>query len=133
MREPIWIEKTETLVFHNLQLVEHGGSEGVRDEGLLDSALGRAKNIFHYSEGKPSLFKMAAAYAFGIAKNHPFVDGNKRTALVVSFMFLSLNGYEVSAKPEDRYLTFYGLAAGSVSEEQLTEWFEANSVGSDQT
>lgn len=124
MREPIWIEKEEALVFHDLVLTEHGGSEGVRDLGLLESALARPKNVFYYSPGRASLARMSAAYACGIAGNHPFVDGNKRTALVVSFTFLELNGIEVTATQEETYLTFVALADGSVREEQLACWFE---------
>lgn len=108
---------------HEESLVEHGGPSGIRDIGMLESALARPKNLFAYAETEPSLQRMAAAYAFGIAANHPFVDGNKRTALIVSLTFLKLNGLLVTADKADRYLTFYGLAAGTVSEDELAEWF----------
>ena len=122
MKEPVWIGKSETLIAHSRQLAEHGGSDGIRDEGLLESALGKPLNVFAY-EDDCDLPRLAASYAFGIARNHPFVDGNKRTALVVSFGFLLLNGLKVTAALEDRYFTFLGLAEGTVSEEQLAQWF----------
>lgn len=94
----------------------------MRDAGLLDSALARPINAAAY--GDPSVHDLAAAYAFGIARNHPFVDGNKRTALVVSFLFCRLHGYAVTAPMEDRVRTFLDLAAGSLDEAQLAAWFE---------
>ncbi len=128
MKEPIWIDKEQVLAIHARQIAEHGGSSGVRDNGLLESALGRPQNLLAYSETPPSLVRLAAAYAFGIARNHPFVDGNKRTALVLSFTFLMLHGIVITAPREDRYFIFYDLAAGHVSEEELTAWFEKNSA-----
>lgn len=104
----------------------HGGPEGVRDLGLLESALARPKNLFAYSEEDLSIARFAASYARGIVANHPFVDGNKRTAFTVSLTFLKLNGLEVTATREDRVLTFWALAAGEISEEQLALWFERN-------
>jgi death-on-curing protein len=124
----IWIEKRVVLAYHDMQLAEHGGSSGVRDEGLLESALARPQNFAAYASGAPSLCRLAAAYAFGIAKNHPFVDGNKRTALVVAVAFLERNGVTFTATQEDAYLTFYDLAAGRLTEDQLTAWFEEHSV-----
>jgi death-on-curing protein len=109
-------------------LAAHGGLEGVRDLGLLESALARPKNLSHYSDQTPSLARLAAAYAKGIVANHPFVDGNKRTAFTVSVTFLKLNGLQLTAPKEDRVLTFWGLAAGEISEEQLARWFEANTA-----
>ena len=106
----------------------HGGPEGVRDLGLLDSALARPKNLFAYSEQAPSLAQLAAAYAKGIIANHPFVDGNKRTAFTVSVTFLRLNGFQLTATKEDRVLTFWNLADGSLSEDQLAQWFERNTA-----
>ena len=97
---------------------------GVRDAGLLESALARPRNIWPYAESAPSLAVLAAAYAFGISSNHPFVDGNKRTALLVSFAFLDVNGSEVNASQEEAFVTILGLAAGEISEEQLAKWFE---------
>jgi death-on-curing protein len=109
-------------------LAEHGGPSGIRDIGMLESALARPKNLFAYSETEPSLEQMAAAYAFGITANHPFVDGNKRTAFIASITFLRLNGIRISADKAETYLTFYGLAEGSITEEQLAAWFVLNQV-----
>ena len=104
----------------------HGGPEGVRDIGLLESALARPKNLIAYSEQTPSLAMLAAAYAKGIVANYPFVDGNKRTAFTVSVTFLLLNGLRLTATKEDRVLTFWSLAAGEITEDQLAAWFESN-------
>jgi death-on-curing protein len=125
---PIWIEKRVALAYHNMQLAEHGGSAGVRDEGLLESAMARPQNIAAYASEPPTLFRLAAAYAFGIVRNHPFVDGNKRTALVVAIAFLERNGITFSASQQEAYLTFYDLAAGKFTEDELTAWFEKNSA-----
>src|SRR5215469_8684596 len=106
----------------------HGGPEGIRDLGLLDSALARPRNLLAYSERRPSLAHLAAAYAKGIVANHPFVDGNKRTAYIVALTFLRINGLEVTATKEERVLTFWGLAEGTISEDQLALWFERNTT-----
>lgn len=127
MSEFLWIEKHEALTIHAQQLAAHGGSEGFRDEGLLESALARPLNLLAYSEEATSLARLAAAYGFGIARNHPFMDGNKRTALVVTFTFLLINGLRIAAPKEDRYFVFYDLAAGKFSEDALAQWLEANS------
>jgi death-on-curing protein len=127
MDEPIWVDKPEALVAHSRQLAEHGGSDGIRDETLLDSALAKPRNVFAYADS-PSLSALAASYAFGIAKNHPFVDGNKRTALVVAEGFLRFNGVKIVAPSEDKYLTFLHLAEGSLGEEELAAWFAAHAV-----
>ncbi len=113
---------------HEEALMLHGGPEGVRDIGLLESALARPKNLFAYSEEPPSPPRLAASYAKGIVANHPFVDGNKRTAFTVSLTFLRLNGLNVTAPKEDRVLTFWSLADGTLSEEQLALWFERNTA-----
>jgi|ERR1700727_2944587 death on curing protein len=125
---PVWIEKRVVLAYHDMQLAEHGGSTGVRDEGLLESALARPQNVAAYADDVPTLYRLAAAYAFGIARNHPFVDGNKRTALVAAIAFLERNGVAFAASQQEAYLTFYDLAAGKLSEEELTAWFEKNST-----
>ena len=122
--EPRWVLRQAVLSFHSRQLAEHGGGEGVRDAALLDSALARAENKFAY--GEPDLFDLAAAYAYGIASNHPFVDGNKRTAYVTAMTFLRLNGYRVTASQTDKYETFIRLAAGELDEDTLASWFRAN-------
>lgn len=126
MNEIQWIDKEETLAIHLQQLADHGGSDGIRDEGLLESAFARPQNLLAYSDETPSLARLAASYAFGLARNHPFIDGNKRTALVVSFTFLLLNGLKVTATLEERYFVFCDLAAGKFSENELAQWFEVN-------
>jgi death on curing protein len=127
MKEPIWIDKREVLIVHSMQLAEHGGSDGIRDETLLDSALAKPRNVFAYGDSA-SLPRLAASYAFGIARNHAFVDGNKRTALVVSEGFLRVNGLKIVSTPEEKYFTFLHLADGSLSEEELTDWFTRHAV-----
>ena len=127
MREPVWIGVLEALVLHDMQLVTFGGAAGVRDVGLLESALARPRNLLAYGKKKPSLARLAAAYAFGIIKNHPFADGNKRTALVIAFAFLDVNGIEINASEEDAYRMFMDLASGRVSEEELAHWMSENS------
>jgi death-on-curing protein len=113
----------DAMIAHDLELAAHGGAIGIRDPGMLESALARPRNIWAYAESPPSLQTLAAAYAFGISSNHPFVDGNKRTALVVSFAFLDVNGLEITASQEEAFLTILSLADGSLSEEQLADWF----------
>ncbi len=122
MVDPIWISKELAIAIHNRQLAEHGGAEGVRDEHLLDSALGRPRNLFAYEQPTPSIPSLAAAYAFAIAKNHALIDGNKRTAYVVCRTFLLLNRYDMTSEREERYEVFLDLAAGSVSEGDLIKW-----------
>jgi death-on-curing protein len=128
MNEPVWIRQEAVLTMHEEALMFHGGLEGVRDQGLLESALARPKNLFAYSEQGLSLARLAASYAKGIVANHPFADGNKRTGFLVSLTFLKLNGIEVTATKEDKVLTFWALAAGEISEEQLAVWFEGNTT-----
>lgn len=126
MQEPRWISKAATVAIHERQLAEHGGLSGIRDEGMLESALARPQNLFLYGDGQMDLSAMAAAYAYGIASNHPFIDGNKRTALVVALTFLYRHGIELTASMEERYLTILKLAAGDLSEEELAAWFHKN-------
>lgn len=121
-----WPTKQQVLAIHAMQLAWHGGASGVRDQGLLESALARAQNIASYAEETPSLAILAAAYGAGITRNHPFVDGNKRTALVTTFTFIERNGFRVTASQHDAYLVFYDLAAGKLSEDELARWLEAN-------
>ena len=128
MKEPVWIRQDVVLRMHEEALMLHGGPEGVRDLGLLESALARPKNLFAYSEQNVSIARFAAAYAQGIVANHPFVEGNGRTAFTVSLTFLKLNGLEVTATKQDRVLTFWSLAAGEISEEQLALWFERHTA-----
>jgi death-on-curing protein len=125
MKEPIWLELNVVLAIHDEQLAEHGGQSGVRDYAALDSALSRPKHRFAY--GSKSLAELAASLAFGISRNHPFVDGNKRTSLVVAELFLSLNGVAISATDADCVATFLALAAGELSDAQLAVWLERHS------
>jgi len=122
MSEIKWLLEETVYAIHKRQIAEHGGSDGVRDEGLMLSALARPQNLLAYSEETPDISALAAAYAFGITKNHPFIDGNKRTALVVMRTFLLLNGFSLNAYQEEKYLTFLKLAESSLSEEELTDW-----------
>ena len=128
MKDPVCIRQDVVLRLHEESLMLHGGPEGIRDTGLLESALARPRNLLAYSEEPPSLPRLAAAYAKGIVANHPFVDGNKRAAFIVALTFLRLNGLDVTATKEDRVLTFWGLADGTVSEDELALWFERNST-----
>ena len=122
MKELIWIADGVVLAIHRRQLAEHGGLEGIRDEGLLESALYRAQNLLAYSESLPDVASLAAAYAYGIVKNHPFVDGNKRTAYVVMRTFLKLNGYDIQSSSEEKYQVWISLAEGKLSENELASW-----------
>jgi death-on-curing protein len=126
LKEPVWIHEKDALALHEQQIILFGGSAGVRDAGLLDSALARPKNLFAYAERSLTMAELAASYAFGISSNHPFLDGNKRTAMHVSFVFLEFNGVSVRATPEDSCLIFLGLAAGEISEAELALWFARN-------
>ena len=124
MRKWVWIERPVILAAHEEQLSEHGGSPGIRDAGLLDSALARPRNRAVY--GKPDAAELAAAYAFGLAANHPFVDGNKRTAFVALELFLSLNGRELVADDAACVMTMLALAAGTMSEAAFADWVRSN-------
>ena len=126
MSEPVWIDLEVVLAFHDEQLAEHGGQPGVRDRGLLESALARPRNRFSY--GETSIVRLAASHALGISRNHPFLDGNKRTSLVVAELFLELNSYELTATDAQCVTTFLALAAGELGEDQLAEWISANSA-----
>ena len=120
--EPVWLDAQIALAVHDRQLAEHGGGEGIRDQALLESALARPVNQWAYGK-VGDLFALAAAYAFGIARNHPFVDGNKRTAWVFARLFLALNGIALRFAPKDAIRAMLALAAGELSEEELAEWF----------
>ena len=115
-----WINRRALLLLHGESLVLHGGAQGIRDEGLLDSALSRPENLSAY--GQPDVFDCAAAYAFGLAKNHPFIDGNKRAGFLGAGMFLRLNGYRLTATPQDATLTMLALAASDLTEAGYAEW-----------
>ena len=119
--EPVWVAISIVHAVHEEQLAEHGGRAGLRDAGLLESALARPRNSYAY--GERSLPALAASVAFGIARNQPCLDGNKRTSLVVAELFLELNGLELVASDEECVATFLALAAGERTEEQLASWF----------
>nr|WP_232343613.1 type II toxin-antitoxin system death-on-curing family toxin [Novosphingopyxis sp. YJ-S2-01] len=106
---------------HEAQIAEHGGGSGLRDQGLLESALARPQNIAAY--GEPSAAELATAYLFGLAKNHPFVDGNKRTAAVCALLFLRLNGFDFTIGEAELVVLVLGVAAGELSEDDVTAWF----------
>jgi death-on-curing protein len=122
MPQIVWLLEGTLTAIHHRQIAEHGGSEGLRDEGLLSSALARPKNLLAYSEPPPDLASLAAAYAYGIARNHPFIDGNKRVALVAARTFLILNGVDLDATQDDKFLIFLNLAEGAISEKELADW-----------
>ena len=126
MKEPIWINLRVVKAFHDRQINEHGGLAGLRDEGLLLSALSRPENAYHYSDPKPDIAELAAAYGFGLAKNHAFNDANKRTALIAIRLFLKLNGYDLVVSPEDKYKTIIRVAASEISEYELAPWIREN-------
>ncbi len=121
MSEWIWVDADVALAAHRNQLAQHGGGDGIRDHGLFDSAMARPQNLMAY--GKPDAAALAASYAFGIARNHPFIDGNKRTAAVVSETFLILNGFRLEASDAELVVAFLALAAGDLTEEELADWF----------
>ncbi len=124
--KPVWVQDDVVLAIHRRQIAEHGGLDGIRDKTLLESALQKPKNLYAYGEPPPSVAAMAASYAYGIIKNHPFLDGNKRTAFVVCVLFLQLNGLKLDVSQKDKYETFISLASGSLSEKDLTIWISNN-------
>jgi death-on-curing protein len=121
-----WLEPDELVAIHSELIAEFGGLPGLRDRALLESAAARPKHLASYE--RPSPFELAAAYAFGLARNHPFVDGNKRVALVAAFTFLELNGWEVRAEEAGAVLVFLDLAAGKLEEKELAGWLERNAM-----
>jgi death on curing protein len=127
VKEPIWLEREDCLAIHEMMLAQHGGLAGVRDEGLLESALAKPRNLFVY--GKPKLAEMAASYAAGIVLNHPFLDGNKRTGFMLAATFLELNGMRFTATEESVVEMTLGLASGKVKEKVYAEWLKDNTVG----
>lgn len=125
--EPVWVEKDTVIAIHDANLARHGGLEGLRDGNLLESALARPKNAFAYEQA--DLFQLAAAYGFGIARNHPFLDANKRTAYMVMRLFLHLNGFILTASKEERILVMPALAEGKMDESTFAKWLKKNSAG----
>lgn len=124
--EPIWLDWDIALAVHDRQLAEHGGGVGVRDRGLVESALARPINRWNYGEDDPAA--LAAAYAFGIARNHCLIDGNKRTAWVLARLFLDMNGHRLSYTVEDAIAAVLALAAGELAEDELADWFRTRVV-----
>lgn len=125
MKEPVWIDERVVLVLHDRLLALDGGSPGVRSESLLGSTLARPKQILAYGDS-PDIIDMAAAYTVGIVRNHPFVDGNKRTGFVVGVLFLEMNGYDFTAPEEEATQMILGLAAGTLKEASFTGWLRSN-------
>lgn len=125
MKRPQWVLRETVLALHERLLAEFGGREGLRDEGLLDSALERPRQLFGY--GKPDLFDLASAYAFGLVRNHPFVDGNKRIGFTIATLFLELNGTGVTATEADAALNTLALAAGELGQAGYSRWLKVNS------
>ena len=121
---PVWLLRSVVEAMHDEQLAEHGGAAGLRDGGLLESALARPQTLLAY--GEPTLFDLAAAYAFGIVRNHPFVDGNKRTGFLAAYLFLRLNGWRLAASQDDAVRTVLALAAGEMPEPDFARWLQAN-------
>jgi death-on-curing protein len=124
MSEPFWLTRQMIIAIHDEQLAIHGGASGLRDDGMLESALDRPRNRWAYESAE--LAELAAAYAFGIARNHPFVDGNKRTALLALYTFLGVNGYDFVVAEAEAAAIILALAAGEVSEESLARWIRDN-------
>ncbi len=124
MKEPVWLTREDCLAIHEMMLAQHGGLAGVREEGLLESAISKPQHLFSYSS--PSLPEMAAGYAAGIVLNHPFVDGNKRTGFMVAATFLELNGMEFSATEESVVQMTLALASGRLKQAAYAEWLDKN-------
>lgn len=125
MKEPYWLTREECLALHDMMLSFYGGIAGVRDENLLGSALAKPQQLFHY--GKPEMTDLAAAYALGIVKNHPFLDGNKRTGFMMGTAFLERNGFEFYGTETEVVLRTLALAAGEITEAAFAAWLKANS------
>ncbi|MBT3556813.1 MAG: type II toxin-antitoxin system death-on-curing family toxin [Rhodospirillales bacterium] len=125
--EPVWIDEEEAIAINAVAVARFGGLSGdVRDETILKAALGRPLNKWHYDEPKPDIYTLAAAYCFALVKGHAFHDGNKRTAYIVAIVFLDLNGINCAPEQADIVTTMLGAADGSVTEEELAEWFKRN-------
>lgn len=124
MKEPVWVLHQSVLALHDSLLAEFGGASGIRDETLLESALARPHNLRSYEQ--PPLFRLAAAYTHGIVKNHPFVDGNKRTGYVVGGIFLERNGHRLNAPEEEAIAAIMGLASNTITEKVFANWLQDN-------
>jgi death-on-curing protein len=123
--EPRWLSLTVVLAIHSDQIREHGGSLGVRDKGLLESALARPRNLVNY-QPQSDVLALAASYGFGIAKNHPFIDGNKRVAFQVMYTFLGLNGFTISATEPEAVEVMLALASGAIGESEVEVWLRGH-------
>ncbi len=124
MTQPVWLLKGVVLAVHDMQLAEHGGPAGVRDDALLESALARPINLHAY--GDSDRCALAAAYAFGIVRNHPFVDGNKRTGFLAAYIFLKMNGIDLIAREADATAAVLALSSGEAGEAEFAAWLRAN-------
>ncbi len=127
MTEPVWLLRSAVLAVHRLMIARFGGADGIRDEGLLDSALARPRNIFEYEDGN-ALPRLAAAYAAGIVQNHPFVDGNKRTAFMAAYMFLGRNGLKIISDEVSATTMTLSLASSDIDEAAYAIWLEQNTT-----
>jgi death-on-curing protein len=127
VNEPRWLSDTVVLTVHADQIREHGGSLGLRDRGLLDSALGRPRNRFAYESGS-DLFDLSASYGFGIARNHPFIDGNKRVAFQAMYVFLGLNGWRIEGPEEEVVALMLAVASGDLEEPELASWLRDHAL-----
>ena len=125
-QEPLWVGEPVALAIHGRQISEHGGAVGVSDETLLSSALAKPRNLFEYSPQEADIARLAAAYLYGIVNNHPFIDGNKRTGLVVCGVFLRLNGQRVVASLPELYTLVMTTASGEIDEEEIAEFLRAH-------
>ena len=125
-REPVWIRDDVVLALHERQLAEHGGARGIRDPGLLESALNAPKHRFHYENA--GVVELAATYGFSLAKNHPFADGNKRTAYVCMRLFLKLNGMDLAAEKQDKIQVMLNLASGKIDRAGLMAWLQTHAT-----
>lgn len=125
MKEPVWIERSALLAIQGVLIARFGGLNGIRDEGLLDSALNRPLQLFYY--GAPNIFDIAAAYAQGIVKNHPFLDGNKRAGFMAAYTFLAVNGFQLVAPEEEAVLQTLALAASEIGAEEYALWLKDSS------
>lgn len=125
-KEPVWIDERDALAIHGRVLAQHGGTAGLRDQGLLQSALARPRQHYAYAKS-PDIIEMAALYTAGIVRNHPFVDGSKRTGFVVGILFLELHGFRFKAEEEDAVQAVLSLAAGAMDETGYADWLRRNS------
>ena len=128
MSEWVWLNRAVIVAIHEVQLAEHGGGTGVRDAGLLDSALDKPQQLNNYGEPPPDAAALAASYGYGISRNHPFIDGNKRTGYVAAELFLRLNGWRLNADDASCVVTMLAVAAGDITEEAFAAWLRAHAV-----